>query len=102
MISEKAYRLYIKNKLVKGNPLQSLKTKKWLRPKTHTAFILRIAYIFDKLVVIPEKPPRRYINDSLNYRAGGSRPLAGRRPQLARESRVRAAGGKVIAEEGGY
>ena len=71
MIPEKAYRLYIKNKLVKGNPLKSLETKKWLRPKTHTAFILKIAYIKDKLVVISEKPPRLYINDSLYYRPGG-------------------------------
>ena len=64
MISEKAYRLYIKNKLVKGNPLKSLKTKKWLRPKTYTAFILKIAYIKDKLVVISEKPDRLYIINS--------------------------------------
>ena len=36
-----------------------------------TAFILPIAYITDNLVVIPEKPPRLYITDSLYYRAGG-------------------------------
>ena len=65
MIPENPYRLYIKNKLLKGNALKSLKTKKWLRPKTYTAFILRIAYIKDKLVVIPENPYRLYIKDSL-------------------------------------
>ena len=31
-----------------------------------TAFILKIAYIKDKLVVVSEKPYRLYIKDSLN------------------------------------
>ncbi len=37
-----------------------------------TAFILTIAYINDKLVVVSQKPRRLYINDSLNYRSVGS------------------------------
>ena len=34
-------------------------------PKSYAAFILSIAYITDKLVVILEKPYRLYINDKL-------------------------------------
>ena len=40
--------------------------------KNLTAFLLKIAYIKDKLVVIPENPYRLYIRDKLYYGAGGS------------------------------
>ena len=60
-----------------------LETGKWLRPKPHTAFVLRTAYIKIKLVVVSEKLRRLYIRVGLYYATGGraqvSTPVVGAR-----------------------